>query len=190
MPIENGFLVACSYYLYNEEENLENILERASEDAPFTFIVGMGIALPAFEEKLMGLNEGDKFDFLIQPQEAFGEYREELIMNLNRSIFTNADGEFDSENIFEGNTIPMRTADGQVVHGLVNKIGEEQIEVDFNHPYAGVALRFVGKIETARLATEEDQARIYAQLNGGGCGGGCGSCHEEDHCGNGCSCGH
>lgn len=195
MSIKNGHYVECIYTLYNGVDNRDEKLEMATEEAPFKFIVGLGLAMPSFEQKLEGLNEGDEFDFNLAPEEAFGDIKEDLIMKLEKTIFKDEEGNFDEEHIVEGNTIPMRTTDGQVVHGEIIEVGDEYVEMDFNHPFAGLPLHFVGKIVVAREATEQDQAYIYAQMQGhGGCGCGCGGdCHSDEGCGSGsdssCGCG-
>lgn len=189
MSIENGFYVECAYNLFLGENELEERLEEAAEEAPFKFIAGMGMALPAFEEQLLGLEEGGAFDFNLSPEKAFGETREDLIVKLDKSIFTTPEGGFDSENIVEGNTIPMRTSEGQTIYGKVNEIADNFVEVDFNHPYAGLTLHFVGKVLAAHVATEEEQAYIYAQMQGG-CGGGCNCGNSENEGSCGCGCGN
>ena len=193
MSIKTGYYVECIYDLYRGKDNKEEKLEMATEEAPFQFILGKGFAMPAFEKHLEGLNEGDTFDFNLDPKDAFGEVREDLILKLEKSVFTNHEGEFDAEHVVEGNMLPMQTNDGQVVHGQVTEVGDSHVEMDFNHPYAGLDLHFVGKITVAREATAEDEATLHARLHGHNCGGGCGDCHSDDSCDSssneGCSCG-
>ena len=102
MSIKTGYYVECIYDLYRGKDNKEEKLEMATEEAPFQFILGKGFAMPAFEKHLEGLNEGDTFDFNLAPEEAFGEVREDLILKLEKSVFTNHEGEFDAEHVVEG----------------------------------------------------------------------------------------
>lgn len=195
MSIKTGYYVECTYDLFRGKDNREEKLEMATAEAPFQFISGKGFAMPAFEKHLEGMQEGDNFDFNLEPAEAFGEVREDLILQLDKSIFVNHEGAFDSEHVYEGNTLPMQTKDGQVVPGTVLEVSEEKVEMDFNHPYAGLDLHFVGTILQAREATDEDEATLNARLQGHDCGGGCscGDCHSEGGCGSssdsGCGCG-
>ena len=54
--------------------------------------------------------------------------------------------------------------------------------MDFNHPMAGKALDFTGKIVEVREATPEDMMMGH---HAGGCGCDCG-CGEGGDCGGGC----
>lgn len=188
MSITKGYYIECAYTLYNGENNLEEKLEMATPEAPFKFIMGIDMALPAFEEKLEGLSKGDKFDFNLEPVNAFGDIDEQKILRLKKEIFTDPNGKFDDENIYEGNIVPMRTNDNQIIQGTVNEVGDDFVEMDFNHPYAGLTLHFVGEILVAREATEQDEATIHAMMHGS-CGCGCGSEHDDCSSDGGCGCG-
>ena len=43
------------YELYTVKDGEKNLEEQTGEERPFEFITGFGIALDAFEEKLMGI---------------------------------------------------------------------------------------------------------------------------------------
>lgn len=182
MSIENGNFVACSYDLFDGNGQEADLIERAPAESPLKFIQGIGMMLPNFEEKLAGLKEGDTFDFVLSPEEAYGESSEQYIMKLDKTIFTDAEGNFDAEVVREGNTIPMRTQEDQVINGFVNEVGDDFVELDFNPPLAGMTLHFKGTVLEARPATAEDEAYIEA-LNhqGDGC-----DCGKEKHSSGGC----
>ena len=56
------------------------------------------------------------------------------------------DGELD-ESIFElGEAVPMQTEDGDEMIGVVAEVRLNSVVVDFNHPFAGLSLHFVGEI--------------------------------------------
>lgn len=62
---KNKFIVV-SYALYdvtNGDNGEEMLIERTTDERPFIFISGMGVTLPAFEEKVVDLAKGDEFDF-------------------------------------------------------------------------------------------------------------------------------
>ncbi len=193
MTIDNGYFVACSYDLYSAaNEGQEDLIEKAPQEAPLKFIAGSGMMLDKFEENLKGLNEGDTFDFILKPEEAYGNVREDLILKLNKEIFTTPEGKFDTDVVKEGNMVPMQTNDGQIINGYVNEITDEFVEMDFNHQLAGIALHFKGKILEVRPATPEDEAYFSSLHNHGGCGCGCDCSSSDDcssgSCGSGCGC--
>jgi len=179
MTISEKKIVAVSYELYvGEKDEKPELMEKAPKDRPLKFISGIGMMLEKFEENLKGLKVGDKFDFVILPEDAYGEYEDENILKLDKSIFE-VDGELDSEVVFEGNIVPMVDNAGNRLNGTVVGITEDKVEMDFNHPLAGETLHFKGEVMEVRDATEEELAAA-TQPN---CGGGCSS----DDCGD-CGC--
>ena len=76
---------------------------------------------------------------------------------------------------------------GESVRVIVKSIGEDDVTVDFNHPYAGKDLEFKVQIFDKRDATEDEIATgMVAGAHACGCGG-----HDHDHHhGEGGCCGH
>lgn len=189
MSISSNKFVRLSYDLYVGSENERELMEQATEERPLEFIHGLGMMLPDFEQKLFGLNAGDEFDFVLTSEQAYGERSEEAVQELPKDIFVNENGEFDSSVVFEGNTLPMYTPDGQTVQGSVLEVRDNVVVMDFNHPLAGETLHFIGKILEEHEATNEEIEKFFG---GGGCGcssgGGCGCGSSGGGCGSGCSC--
>ena len=82
------------------------------------------------------LNKGDKFDFTIKAEEAYGEYDEEHVIDLPKNIFE-IEGKFDSERVVEGAVIPLMTSEGQRINGSVVEVKDDVVVMDMNHPLAG-----------------------------------------------------
>lgn len=189
--VSNNLFVACSYELYAGTGEERQLVETATAEHPMSYIHGMGLMLEAFESQLMGLKEGDKFDFELTPDQAYGSFNAEYVIQLPRSIFCNDKGEFDTENVFEGNTLPMNDSEGNMLQGKVVELKDDVVVMDFNHPLADNVLHFVGKVEEVREATAEDNARFFNNEGGCGCGCGCGSDDDSScsgGCGGGCGC--
>ena len=170
MKISANKYVAVIYDLNVGEGEERELMEKATREVPLKFIYGMGMMIPAFEEALMGLEEGEKFDFSITPENAYGEYNEEHVLDLPKSIFE-VDGKFDSEMVQEGNTIPMMDASGQRINGSVLEVKDDVVVMDFNHPLAGETLHFKGEVIDVHEPTAEEIAALTAPA--GGCGSGC-----------------
>mgnify|MGYP000831789288 FL=1 len=131
-------------------------------------------------------SKGDKFDFTIPADKAYGQYDEQHVIDLPKNIFE-IDGKFDSERIKEGNIVPLMTGDGQRVNASVVEIKPDIVVVDLNHPLAGADLIFEGEILESRPATNEEIQELVKMMSGGdGCGCGCDSC--GDGCGDDCGC--
>ena len=139
-----------------------------------------------FENQITALSKGDKFDFTIPADKAYGQYDEQHVIDLPKNIFE-IDGKFDSERIKEGNIVPLMTGDGQRVNASVVEIKPDVVVVDLNHPLAGADLIFEGEILESRPATNEEIQELVKMMSGeGGCGCGCDSC--GDGCGDDCGC--
>ncbi len=175
-------MVTLTYDLRIDDENGE-MIEQATVENPLEFLYGAGMMLPKFETHLAGLQKDDPFQIKLDSKDAYGEVNNDAIVELPKSVFL-VNGEFDSELIQVGNTVPMMSSNGQRLNGMVLEITDEIINMDFNHPLAGEDLYFTGKVMEVREASDAEVAGI---LSGGGGGCGCGS-HDHDH-GDGCSSG-
>lgn len=183
MKIENQKVVKAIYEMYIDgEDGKEEMIEKATIKTPLVYCQGEGMMLPKFEEALAGLEEGDKFDFRIACEDAYGEYDEAGLMELDKRMFYNADGEFDSDRVYTGNIIPMKTVDGQIVNAQVAKVSPLKVTIDLNHPLAGENLHFVGEIVEVRDVDPKELETIRHHGCGGCCNGNCGEgCSKCDN---------
>jgi FKBP-type peptidyl-prolyl cis-trans isomerase SlyD len=184
MKISDEKMVSLTYDLTvdGEENGQKELMERATKEHPLTFMFGMGMMLEAFERNVEGLKVGDKFSFTLAPEEAYGEFIEEHVVELPKTIFE-IDGKFDEERISEGQTLPMMDASGNRMMGSVLEIKPEVVVMDFNHPLAGETLHFDGEVIDVHAPSAEE---IAALSHGEGCDCGCDGCDsadEEDGCG-------
>ena len=193
MKIENQKVVTLQYDLYVDGENgTEELMEKATKDAPLVYCHGEGMMLPAFENAMAGLEDGASFDFRIPCEQAYGEYDTDGVLELDKTLFYNGDGEFDSDRVFVGAIVPMNTADGQIINAQIAEITKDKVTIDLNHPLAGENLHFVGKILNIREVTEGELKALHhrgcggcgGHCSGGDCGGDCeeGGCSGNCHC--------
>lgn len=198
MKISTNTFVSLSYDLNVGEGEERELMERATAETPLEFIFGTGFMLEAFEKNLDGLSQGDSFSFVLTPEQAYGEYDDEHVVDLPRNIFE-VDGKINEEVIFEGNTVPMMDTNGNRLNGSVVAVKDDVVTMDFNHPLAGETLNFSGKVLNVRESTPEEIAALFAPQGGCGCGSGCGcgdgeeeacGCGDEKSggCGSGCGC--
>jgi FKBP-type peptidyl-prolyl cis-trans isomerase SlyD len=183
--------ISVSYQLFTIDANGEKHLEEQTEQGrPFRFITGFGFAHDAFEQQLTGLEPGVKFDFTLQPSEAFGEYYEEGVHKMPREDFV-VDGKFDTTHIYPGAIITLMGKDDKRLMARVTKIENDGVTLDANHPLAGKSLQFCGVVLENRPATNEEIQTLLNHMSHecggcggcgdegceGGCEGGCGHCH-------------
>lgn len=154
MIIEDKTFVSIKYELRFDNSDNE-VVEKTTEDNPLNFIVGTQKMIPAFEQKLMNLKIRDSFSFVLQPEEAYGKYNPEGIMNLSIDVFMQ-NGKIDENLIQLGRTLRLQMNNGKVVHGIVKKVTPDEVTIDINHPLAGKTLFFSGEVLNIRTATKEE----------------------------------
>ena len=73
--VENKY-ITVAYKLYTMEDGEKELFEEAKAEHPFQFISGLGTTLEDFENQITALSKGDKFDFTIPADKAYGQYDE------------------------------------------------------------------------------------------------------------------
>ena len=174
--------IAVAYKLYTVDNGKSELVEEAPEDAPFQFISGYGITLDAFEEKVAGLEKGAEFDLTLQKDDAYGDYEDERVLDLDKSIFT-INGHFDHGNIYKDAIVPLQNEDGNRFLGKVLAVSEDKVRIDLNHPLAGKTLNFKGHVVESREATNDEIQGLINRMSGEGCC--CGRHNGDGEC-----CGH
>lgn len=183
MKIEPGKYVEMTYNLYQvNPDGTETLVHQVDPADPEKIVFGVtrGMIRP-LEVELDGKEKGAKFNVTVKSDEAFGPYDNEQIAELERDLFL-IDGKFDSEYIKPGAVVPMMTADGFRINGVVKEVTDDKVFMDFNHPLAGKDVRFEGEIVEVRDATQEE----LTPSSGCGCHhGGCDCSHDDCGCDNG-----
>jgi FKBP-type peptidyl-prolyl cis-trans isomerase SlyD len=131
------------------------IIEVAGKDNPAEFLFGVGNLIPEFEDKIVDLQEGATFDFVIKEENAYGPLDESAIVDLPRDTFV-INGEEAQDLLFIGNVVPMRDHNGHAIQGKIIDILDETVKMDFNHPLAGHDLHFKGEIINKRDAEQAE----------------------------------
>ena len=181
MKISKNKSVSVSYELNVGDGDERELMESATKERPLQFIFDSGAMLPAFEDNIKDLETGSKFKFTLTPEQAYGEFAEDHVVELPKRIFME-NGKFDEEFIVEGVTLPMMNADGDRMNGSVLEVKEDVVVMDFNHPLAGETLHFEGEVLDVHEPTEEELA-VMNQAMSAGCGCSCDECGDNSGCG-------
>jgi FKBP-type peptidyl-prolyl cis-trans isomerase SlpA len=112
-----------------------NTVDSTFDKAPATFKVGDGSLLPGFENALFGLKAGDKRDFSVPPENAFGQPNPQNVQVMPRN-------QFQGMELAEGLLVIFNDAANAELPGIVKAFDDREVTVDFNHPLAGKPLRF------------------------------------------------
>ena len=134
--VEQGDFVSVTYQglLENKE-----VFDSTAKDGPLEFQIGSNNLMPGFEKAVLGMSINEEKTITLQPDEAFGPVRQELIHTVNRDSFS---GDLSPQpGMVLGMTIER---DGQKhkLPALVKEVKGDEIVIDYNHPLAGKSLTF------------------------------------------------
>lgn len=157
MAIENNNVVTLNYTLHTVEENGEKtFVEQTSNENPLSFLYGVGMMLPKFEENITGLNTGDKASFELEAVDAYGERDDRAIAQLPADMFK------ESGLPPVGEVLPLQDNQGNQFRAVVVEVTPEAVVADLNHPMAGKKLNFDIEVLDVRPATEEELSHGHA----------------------------
>lgn len=140
--IEEGSLISLHFSL--ELSSGETIDSNFSKK-PASFRLGDGNMLPGFEAELMGLSEGGEVDVILEPACAFGEINPSNVHLFPVAKFKSLlEDELMPAEV--GSVVSFKDAGGFDLPGVVSKLTEQSVEVDFNHPLAGKKIAFRARI--------------------------------------------
>lgn len=158
MIVEDHNIVTLSYELREGGPEGE-ILEVMNVHYPFKFFCGSDQLLPAFEEQLQGLGEGDAFEFILPPDLAYGDLDQDQVLDIPRDVFEEEDKGGLENLLIEGNFIMLTDEEGEQFNGKILSWDNDLVKVDFNHAMAGKTLHFKGVVLNIRKATVDELIR-------------------------------
>jgi len=98
--------------------------------------IGDGNLLAGFESCLIGLVVGDHQTFTVAPENGFGQHNPANLQTLKRH-------QFGPDIVLEqGLVVSFSDAANTELPGVVKTINGDDVVMDFNHPLAGVELKF------------------------------------------------
>ncbi|HMU67861.1 MAG TPA: peptidylprolyl isomerase, partial [Cellvibrionaceae bacterium] len=123
------------------------VIDSNFDQQPATFVMGDGNLLPGFERVLMGLHSGERKDFVIAPEHAFGQRNPNNLQKIERRLFST------ELNLEPGLVVNFADAQNTELPGVVADVDDRWVTVDFNHPLAGQAIEFDVHILNVQPAT-------------------------------------
>lgn len=103
---------------------------------PLEFTLGKHEVIQGFEEAALGMGVGDTKTVSIGPKDAYGDYNENLVVDMPREYFPE---EISPE---VGMRLIIVDNNGEEMPVIVSDIQEESVRLDANHPLAGKTLIF------------------------------------------------
>jgi len=113
------------------------VFDTTQDKEPFQFVLGEGKVIPAFEKHVEGMNPGDKKNFSIPAEEAYGERSEQMIVEVGRENLPEDLEPQVGQQLEVANPGTEQKAYVQVVG-----VSEKSVTLDGNHPLAGKQLNF------------------------------------------------
>lgn len=113
-----------------------SIFDSSQDREPLEFTLGQGQLIPGFEKAVVSLSEGESTTVTIPSDEAYGEPREDLVIQVAKSELP------DDIEPQIGMQLQVNQPGGNPVPVRVTGVEEEQITLDANHPLAGENLTF------------------------------------------------
>jgi FKBP-type peptidyl-prolyl cis-trans isomerase SlyD len=150
--------VVSIHYTLTDDKGAEIDSSRGGE--PLQYLEGAGNIIPGLEKEVSQMAVGDKKTVKIPAKEAYGEKRDDMVIDVPRTQFP-ADMAVKVGDRFRGGAeahSPMFTVVG--VEG-------DTVKLDGNHPLAGQNLNFDVEVTEARAATEEEVSHGHAHGPGG-----------------------
>jgi peptidylprolyl isomerase len=129
----DGDIVRVSYTLSLKDGP---VFGSSTEPLPFEFMIGRGAVLPAFENAVMGMMEGETKKFTVPPEKAYGPYDDGLVYVVERSLLP------PGTRPEVGTMLEVSTSEGDYIEGQVIAADEYTVTIDENHEFAGKELVF------------------------------------------------
>ncbi len=153
MEIEKDHVVAFHYALSENGRPLES----SENQDPMVCLIGAGNIIPGLEEAMLGRSKGDSFSVTIPPEKAYGPFQEKLLTRVSAKHLG-----VEARKLKPGMVLRIQTRRGPQMMRVV-KAGRFMVNLDANHPMAGMTLTFDIDIQDVRAATDEEIKQRRAQ---------------------------
>lgn len=157
MIAEKNKVVTFHYTLTNADGQE---MESSHEKDPMTYLHGANNIITGLEKAMEGHAISDKFSAILEPEDAYGTRNDN---NVQRVPLKRLKG---IGKVSVGQILNLQTKQGPV-QVTVLKVGRFNVDVDANHPLAGVQLTFDVEITDIRDASEEEAKHGHVHGPGG-----------------------
>ncbi len=144
VDIKDGDIVEIFF-----EGKLEDgtVFDKTDEKEPLKIKIGEGKILPAVENTIKEMKVGESKEVVVEPEDAFGPYIDELVADIPRSAI-NPDLKLEL-----GMVLIIKLPTGKRYPARVIDIKDDSVKIDLNHPLAGKRLIFL--ITLVKVEKEE-----------------------------------
>ena len=150
-------MVASVHYTGTLPDSGE-VFDSSEGREPLSFLVGHKQMIPGFEEEIMGAKVGEKKEFTLSSERAYGDRDENAVQQIAREQFTQLEEEAKLE---VGMQLVAQGQEGPMPF-IISELSDDMVTADFNLALAGQALKFNVEIVDLREATDDEQAHGHA----------------------------
>ena len=129
--IKEGSKVAIDYTLTVDGK----LTDTSKGRGPLEYVQGSGQIIAGLDRALLGLKQGDKKSVDIPAKDAYGEVNPAAKRAVPKTSIQNADA-------LKVGDVVGASSGGQSFRAVISRIGNHEVELDFNHPLAGKQLHF------------------------------------------------
>lgn len=151
--------VATIFYRLHEADGA--VLEDNAGQIPLAYLHGRGNLLQALEAALEGKSEGDSLSVTLSPEQAYGPILPNSTKRVPIKHLLSK-----HKRLLAGSLVKIQTERGPIDARVV-KVGKFNVDVDFNHPFAGKTLIFDITVDKVRPATPDELSHGHAHGPGG-----------------------
>jgi FKBP-type peptidyl-prolyl cis-trans isomerase 2 len=133
MKVGPNKTVVFGYRLYDYDGEL---IECSPEGKPLSFVFGEGSIIPGLESEMEGMEPGESKEVVVEPENAYGLRDPSLVQQVPKEHFE------EGSSLEVGMSYVGKTDMGQNVSFSITGMDDRNVEIDLNHPLAGMSLRF------------------------------------------------
>lgn len=157
MQVADNMAVSIHYTLSNDDGDA---IDSSIGDEALVYLHGIGNIISGLEQALHGKTMGDTFNVRILAEDAYGEFMEDRVQIIPRTMFEGID------DLEVGMQFHADVSSGPGVVSII-AIDGDNITIDGNHPLAGMALTFDVEVIDIRPATREEISHGHIHGPGG-----------------------
>ncbi len=146
VKVQDGQVVSMEYTLHVDGE----LVDSSEGQEPLEFLQGEGNIIPGLEDELYGMGIGESKEVVVAAEDGYGLLDPDAFIDVPKS-------QFPAEIPLEaGVELQVQDENGNPMMARIDRVDNENVKLDFNHPLAGKELHFKVKVVGLRDATEEE----------------------------------
>ncbi len=112
------------------------VFDTSEKREPIEFTLGEGRVIKGFDDAVVGMNVGEEKEIKVMPANGYGEQDDNLVRAFPKDKLPK------DPSPRAGIILSFRSPEGQTIMARIDRIEENKVFLDFNHPLAGKNLNF------------------------------------------------